>query len=418
MIRATPLFLFSFLCAAFPHDARAHANNPAAEAITAIEDGWLAHTTFGVVGTHFEGFVCEEAFLGGNAFHIVFLGPDEWVTMSENGLWTTSDGCDFTKRADLPVNPTDAAGHAASGRVAYVLNGDNGAGVYVSTDRGLTFERKLERAEHQWTGVRFADENTLVLSAYDRANAGAARLVRFDLSTEQATDLAMAGTYTYPYLLDAVGDRVLWLARAETQSLMFGPLDQPDTKVEPISSWPTAARIIADDKIAVAGMQLSRGIAEGVLVGTDWGWSELVPTTSALCLTPIGDDYLICTQRQFDDADIVRVRAGQGQTERLFTELTGPRDCPADSAAGAVCPVVWRELSRALGEEPEGPTDAGGDGSDAGADVGITDTPDIGLDASTPSDDPADTSEGCSAAGAGAWWLSLFALLGFRRKRT
>lgn len=414
MIRATSPFLISFLLAVFPGIAGGHANNPSAESITAMQDGWLAHTSFGVVGTHFEGFVCEEAFLGGNAFHLVFLGPDEWVTMSENGLWTTTDGCDFTKRADLPTNPTDASGHIPSGKVAYVINGDNGAGVYVSTDRGLTFERKLDRADHQWTGVRFADENTLILSAYDRSNSGAALIASLDLTTGQATDLPTLGAYTYPYLLDASNDRILWLARAETQSLFFGPVTGPDDVVYPVNSWPTAARILAPDKIAVAGMQLSRGVAEGTLVDGNWGWNELVPTTTALCLTPVGDDYLICAQREFDDADIVRVSGGQSQPERIFTDLTGPRDCPADSAAGAVCPVVWRELARALGQDPgDGGADAG---ADADSDVDLPNDAGSESDAGVVASN--DTSDGCMTAGVTPWFVSLLALVAFRRKRS
>jgi len=414
MHKSTSFALLSFLAAAvYAPSIWAHADEPLAENIVVLPDTVVVKTNFGVIGSHFDGFVCEEAFLGGETFEVAVLGPDEWVAIGENGIWVTRDGCSFDKVGDVSVAPTDAAVDLESGLVAFVLNSPDDGGIWLSDDRGSTWTRILERADFQWTGVRFASSEKVIVSAYDRLNAGAAHLMEITLPGGGLVDRELEGL-SYPYLLDARGDSVLWLGRSETQNVYFGSMFDLTLNIRPITSWPTDARIISDTKIVVAGMLQQRGLSEGDLVDGAFVWNDLASTTTALCVTPDGDSYLVCAQRRFDEADVMRVNGAELLPAFLFTDLTGPRDCPIGSEVQATCPVVWRELARTLGLAPAlDDADVGvdaGDDADAGPgmDADAGGTPIIRL----PSDN-----ETCSTAHGTPILLSLLGLFGMRRKK-
>lgn len=412
MHKSTSFALLSFLGAALcAPEIWAHADEPLAEEIVVLSDTVVVKTNFGVLGSHFDGFVCEEAFLGGESFEVEVLGPDEWVAIGENGIWVTRDGCNFDKVGDVSVAPTDAAVDLESGLVAFALNSPNDGGIWLSDDRGATWTRILERADFQWTGVRFASAEKVIVSAYDRLNAGAAHLMEITVADGALLDRPIEGL-SYPYLLDASGDTILWLGRSETQNVYFGSMFDPTLNIRPITSWPTDARIISDTKVVVAGMLQQRGLAEGELVDGAFVWNDLAATTTALCVTPDADSYLVCAQSRFDEADVMRVSGAELSSEFLFTDLQGPRECPVGSEVQVTCPVVWRELSRTLGQDPNIEP-----GADAGADAGM----DFGQDMDDPSTVPIISApskdETCSSAGGTPILLSLLGLLGMRRKK-
>ena len=412
MNKSTSFALLSFLGAAlYGPGIAAHADEPLAEEIVVLPDTVVVKTNFGVLGSHFDGFVCEEAFLGGDSFEVAVLGPDEWVAIGENGIWVTRDGCNFDKVGDVSVAPTDATVDLESGLVAFALNSPNDGGIWLSEDRGATWTLILEREDFQWTGVRFSSSEKLIVSAYDRLNSGAAHLMEITVADGALLDRPIEGL-SYPYLLDARDDTVLWLGRSETQNVYFGSMFDPTLNIRPITSWPTDARVISETKVVVAGMLQQRGLAEGELVDGAFVWNDLAATTTALCVTPDADSYLVCAQSRFDEGDVMRVSGAELSSEFLFTDLQGPRDCPVGSEVQATCPVVWRELSRTLGQDPN---------IEPGADVGADAGPDLGQDMddlstvpiiSAPSKD-----ETCSSAGGTPILLSLLGLLGMRRKK-
>ncbi|MEZ4460953.1 MAG: hypothetical protein R3E66_14755 [bacterium] len=408
MLRPTPLIALTFLSAFAASTASAHSGEALAEAITLIDDAVLVKTNFGVVASHFDGFVCEEAFLGGEIFHVAALGKDQWVTLSENGIWTTDDGCEFTKVAELTVAPTDVATELTTKSVAYALNSMESGGIWLSQDQGQSWTRVLENDSYQWTGVRFAPAGRLVATAYDRDNMGAAHLVTYDVTSQVSNDAPIAEV-TYPYLLDALDDDILWLGRTDTQTAFWGTIDQPKLRPKMITSWPTAARILSPTKVVLAGLFQQRGLSEGTLTGDEVVWNDLAPITTAVCVTPDGDSYLVCSQARFDMADVIRVTGPDLAPEFDFKQLEGPRACPAGSSVAEVCPVVWRELQRSLGLVPteEPMPDAGMPDADMTPD-------DVGVVTPPSANDP----DGCSAVGTSPALLSLLGILWMRRKRT
>ncbi len=412
MNKSTCFALLSFLGAALYAPAIwAHADEPLAERIVVLADTTVVKTNFGVLGSHFDGFVCEEAFLGGETFEVAVLGPDEWVAIGENGIWVTRDGCSFDKVGEVSVAPTDAAAHVESGLVVFALNSPDDGGIWLSEDRGTTWVRVLERADFQWTGVRFSSAEKVIVSGYDRMNAGAAHLLEITLAGGGVVDRAVEGL-SYPYLLDAKGAEVLWLGRSETQNVYFGSIFDPTLHIRPITSWPTDARIISDTKIVVAGMLQQRGLSEGELIEGAFVWNDLASTTTALCVTPDGDSYLVCAQSRFDEADVMRVSGAELSSEVLFTDLEGPRQCPVGSEVQMTCPVVWRELSRTLGMDP-GVEPIMDMGMDAGTDLD-TNMDDLGTVPIISAPSPDDS---CSAVGGTPILVSLLGLLGMRRKK-
>lgn len=417
MHKITPITLLSFLAATLCAPMLwAHSGDPSSENIVVLPDTMVVKTNFGMIGSHFDGFVCEEAFLGGDTFEVAVLGPDEWVAIGENGIWLTQDGCDFDKVGDVSVPPADSAVHLESGVVAFALNSPTDGGIWLSKDRGVTWTRILERADFQWTGLRFSSADKLIVSGYDRMNAGAAHLLEVTVANGELVDRAVEGL-SYPYLLDASGDFVLWLGRSETQNIYFGSMFDPMLHVRPITSWPTDARILSETKVVVAGMLQQRGLSVGDLVDGSFVWNDVAALTTALCVTPDGDSYLVCSQSRFDDADVMRLGDAEPVSEFVFADLTGPRDCPADSEVGETCPTVWRELSKTLGMEPFVPivedmgtgteTDAGTDLTEGMDDAGVVPT------ITPPADD-----DGCSSVGGTPILLSILSLLGMRRKKS
>lgn len=393
-------YLVAIVCLLAPSLAFAHAEEPNAQSVFAMpEDGWVVRANFGVVDSQVpDRFVCEEAFLGGDGWILGALGPTEWITFGESSVRRTEDGCDFEKIAEVPVRPSDATVHVASGNAAYLMNGDAAAGLWVSTDRGRSFELVdgLAPELHQFTGVRFLDEDTLLVSAYARQESGASRLFRVDLGGPPE-ELAVPADTTFPYILAAGGGQMVLLARRTAQVVFWASPDEMASADElELGGWPTGALLSADGNTAwISGTEGSRGIMVGRRESGNVLWTPIIDGQAANCIGGDEDSMFVCGLGRLDGADVFAVRDEMTEQVLNFRTLRGPRSCPQGTEVADVCPLVWREIASYFGADPN--ADLGGfPEPDAGADdVGVA--PDVaapGSDAGAGADGP---SRGCCA---------------------
>ena len=368
----------------------AHAEEPSARSVHVLQDGLLVRANFGVLSSAApHRFVCEEAFLGGDNWLLGELGPTEWLTFGEKDIRRTEDGCSFEVVATVTGTPADAAVHPASGSVAYLDNDPDGGGLFVSTDRGQSFERHegLAAAGLQLTGVRFLDAMTLLVSAYSTDADRAAQLYRVAIGGS-VEPLAVPPGLTFAVILDAGAGQIALLARRESQGVMlWGAPDSLDAAIEletPV--WPTGARLSSDgDTLWIAGLHDGLGLTRGVRNGASASWAELFTEDAAGCIGGDDSGLYTCGLARLDGADIFRIE-GDSRTPHIdFREMIGPAQCPETSDVGEICPVVWQEIASYFGVDPDADTGAGPDhhhGPDAGAhDHHGADSGDPGVDA-------------------------------------
>lgn len=407
-MKATSFYTKSFLVVTFLTlfwgSASAHIGEPLSTRVWNVGGQWVLETNFGMVGPHFEGFVCEEAFLGGDRFFIAPLAADRWLTFSATEVRQTEDGCTFTPVQALTGLPADVDVHETSGKVAWVSN-NSGPQLMVYAN-GEVQEGPTIDSEQQLTSVRFASDTVLVMGAYHKTMAGAGTLFRYDIAERSLTTIEVGQAITYPYILDAEGEALLWLGRVDAQALHWGTFEAPMQTSLEIASWPTDARIVDDSKVVVAGLSQSRGLTIGSRVGEDVTWESFNEETSAACVRPYEDGYLVCTLRRFDDADLVFIKPGEEPVAMVnFLDLEGARQCPASSDVEAVCPTVWPEIARQLGLVP---TQMEPDIMEPSPDADMGD-----VSITPPSGD-----EGCSAAGIFPMlWFSVLLPILIRRRR-
>lgn len=344
-------FLIVIILTLFVDSATAHIGEPLSTRVWNVAGEWVLETNFGMMGPHFEGFVCEEAFLGGDRFFIAPTAPDHWLTFSATEVRSTEDGCTFTRLRSLAGLPSDLDVHEPSGTIAWVAN-TSGPELVVYSD-GVFLEGPTIDADQQLTSVRFASATVLVIGAYHKTMAGAGTLFRYDIVEKTLTTIDVGQAITYPYVLDAEGEGLLWLGRVDAQALHWGTFDSPTQTSLEIASWPTDARIVDDSRVVIAGLQQSRGLTIGSRVGEDVSWESFNEETSAACVRPFEDGYLVCTLRRFDDADLMFIKPGEDPVPMVnFLNLEGARQCPSGSDVAAVCPTVWPEIARQLGLLP------------------------------------------------------------------
>jgi hypothetical protein len=403
-------------------DAWAHGEEPLSETIHNVPSGWILKANMGVVqSTNPRELICEEAFLGGVGWSLGVLGETEWLTFGESSVMRTEDGCQFDQILPLEKRPSDATVHAESGGAAFVMNGvDGGTGLFLSTDRGLTFElvETFDVANEQTTGVRYLDGETLLVSGYNRNDAGAGLLWSVEVATGTATRLQVPDGVSYPYVLAANGGRLLLLGRRGEQTVFWGTPDNVGQLELVADTWPSWAELSADGNPAlISGMIDGKSVARGSFEGAAATWETLAPETTAGCVAAVSDDVFVCGLARIDGFDVQRITpAGAIEGVLDFREFDGIRsDCPADSSVATVCPLVWKEIAPYFGIDPNPGADAGADiggtsdaGSKSGSDVPTTTTP------RPPRD------EGCCATTAGGSGSSglflLLALLIWRRR--
>jgi hypothetical protein len=425
-VKPTSRSIFSFLFGTIlvfqsVFSAHAHVGEPVSQRVWITDNSWLLQTNFGAMGSTFDGFVCEEAFLGGDRFFIVPFGQDLWTAFSATNIWQTADGCSFQSAGELPGLPTDVARNLDAGLAAWVQN-QNGPELYtvsaLGEAGGSAAVAKIEAdiAENIYlTAVRFANEETLIVSGYNREAMGAGVIMSVN-RISGATTVLDTPTMTYPYVLDARESEVLWLGKAETQNLFWGTLESPAAQALPIEAWPTDASFVDEARVVVSGLNQSRGLSVGTLTGDlvdgQVNWEAFADEMTAACVRPWEEGFLVCTLNRFDGADLVYIEQGQDPEYAVeFKALTGERQCAEGSEAADVCPTVWPEIARQLGLlQPEMP--------DMGPDVDMGTPPeDMGSGVPEPRDDKGEGSSCATTSGGPAIWLFMALAVGLRYRR-
>lgn len=403
ILRSFLIGVFSLLLAA---PLSAHIGEPLSSRVWIVDGEWVLETNFGVMGQHFDGFVCEEAFLGGDRFFTVPLSADRWVTFSNSNIWKTDDGCSFTTLGELGSLPADVDAESESQRVAWVSNDGIGE-LRILTEEVIELGPAFSEELHL-TSVRFVTANTLIVGGYYKTQSGAGFIGRVDLEAGTIEPLQIPAA-TYPYVLDATETQILWLGRVEMQTVFLGTLENTTEHALEITSWPTDGRI-TESGVVISGLNQSRGLTIGTLTGDTLQWETHAEETSAMCVRPYEDGYLVCALRRFDVGDLVFIRPGSEPEPVVhFEDLGGPRSCPTGSESDDVCPTVWPEIARQLGlltpEVPMEPESMEEDVEDMGM-------PPVDPDVAPPK------SDGCSSAGQFASiWLLILAV-GLRRPRS
>lgn len=401
--------------------AWAHAEEPNAQTLFGTPGGWVLRANFGAVESGDPNrLVCEEAYLGGEGWLLAVLGQTEWVTMGESTIQRTMDGCDFERVRDVPTKPTDAASDQESGNVAFVLNHEVDAGLWLSTDRGASFEQVdgLDADMNQMTGVRFLDANTVIVTGYGLGQSGAPVMWSVDVNTKTPTALNLPADTTYPYVLAAGGGQVVMLARRDSQMLFWGPPDDLDAVEYELTSWPTGASLsTAGDTVWVSGPESGKGILVGVRDGTDVTWETHAADLVANCVERFEETTYICSLNRLHDFDLFEL-AADGTTTGVvsFLDFAGARECPAATEVGDVCGLVWKQIGSYFGVDTGYVPDMGnGDPIDAGMamDTGQAPGP-HGGDGAAPQGPQRDTGC-CTTVGSknkrgGAWLLPVMIL--------
>lgn len=409
-------------------DLFAHGGEPISQRFFSVGDSWGLKTNFGYMSSSFEGFVCEEAFLGGEKFSIVPLDESRWIAFGQSAIYVTEDRCTFENVKSLELVPADADGDGEY--AAYVANDLDNEGIWYTSDFGQTWSRAdYDFEDIQLTSIRFAAEGKAFVGGYDRTDSGAAVVLEFDAPSGTVTPLPIGEGLKYPYVLAAQGDQLAWLGRADSQTVFWGSTEDPARHELPVETWPSGAAIDSEDNVLwISGLENGKGLTVGRLVEDEVEWTELIPETTARCVGRHNDQTYVCSMRRFDEADLVVVGDDGSLTEVSdFREMRGPLECPADTPVGDICPLVWVEIDKAIrlgadagfGDVPvpepdAGPTDLGS--TDEASDMGHSD---LGM-SSDPNAMDDMKSGGCSVAPASSPLAILpmvFMLIAMRRLR-
>lgn len=364
-LRASSCTLALTLLSAFiaPVPSRAHGGDPLPrQALPTGDGGWLLVTNFGVIRSQEpDRYICEEVFLGGDDFHILPLSSTRWIALSRAGVWRTDDaGCSFDQLGELSRSPAAAHAHIPSQRFAYVMADPEAPRLVWSEDGGDGVEEEpLDTlGAVQWTGLRFASASQLVLSGYsrDEADRGSGRLARFDLETRALTALDALKESKYPYLFDAHERDIAALAsHEEAIKLLWGA---PDAALlvagHAVASWPSTMTLSpGGEALWVTGALAGGGVARGERDAQQRAtYATLLDGYQAQCATQLdGSTLLTCARRMREGHELAAYDLGTQTLTPLvvFTDLKGPpARCAANSPVATTCPIVWRELARAL----------------------------------------------------------------------
>ena len=345
-----------------PGGARGHSGVPEPRSLEALPGGgWTMASNAGIVTSERPTeLVCEEAFEGGDGWRLAALGPSEWVVFGRGDIRRTEDGCSFSLVAPLWGRPTDVAAQPDAGAVAFLRNGSTDTGLWLSTDRGLRFESlAVDLAPDRWTGVRFVDAETMLVSGYTESEAeyGASSMLLVSL-TGVASRLSLPADITFPYLLDQRGDGVLWIGmRGETFVVFWGSLDEPARASLTVEQWPYNGRLSGDGQTAwLTGLHAGSGVDEASIEGDTLSLQAITTSTSSLCLELIDGAPLFCSKHTVDGFDLFGIDA-DGVMEGVYDlrDLEGLRvSCSADSDVGRHCPEPWALTQPFLSPMPGG----------------------------------------------------------------
>ena len=366
------LFLFA------PTLAMAHGDNPVPRRVYtfAKDGGWLMATSFGVITSDApRHYVCEEAFLGSDAFLVMPRSTTTWTAISENRIAVTTDGgCSFDVRSGRLDGVPVAAASSPDGVVQAFILGDR---LHWSEDlwqtRGEVVIEPLEQV--QWTGMDFGSGGALFVVGYSREEAtrGSARLLELDLGPLRRGEASPGVTRhenvsgaTYPYLFDVQAGRLAGIASVEGElSLLWNTPGEWLTGRLGLSSWPVDVAASPDGRrVAAAGAAMA---GEAVVYWYEeargvWTGEQVVSEGEGSACVAWSEDsaeLLHCARASTQATSLGKVRVANelgegalGGEEALvrFSELEGPRDqsCGGEREVVKTCKVVWPSLARAL----------------------------------------------------------------------
>ncbi len=388
----------------------AHAEEPAAKSIFKTENGILIQANFGIIDDFSDGYVCEEAFLGGDSWKVAVLDQTEWITYGSNNIKRTEDGCSFQtiKESDSIVGDIRVSPDKKT--VAYYANGGSEPGIWVSKDRGKSFERiDFEVEGLQITALRFENNATMIISGYDTNQAGEGFLISVSTQSLESASLAIPDEVKFSYLLDANEEGLIWLGRLEAQTIFVGTRSETDQIQYEPKSWPIGAALSEDGQnIFIGGVENGSGIAVG---SRSSGVFETILKDRAVdCLKRVGEKIYICGLERRDGYDIFELEKGSLKGVSKFTDIEGPKNsCPDESDVSSICPIVWKDTATYFGKVAElNP-------SPDTADMGVKDTDGNDQEPKTPQG-PVEKS-GCSTTASPSFPLVfLIGFLLFRKR--
>ncbi len=399
-------FIFLTLFLLVPAQLFAHAEEPAARSIFKTQNGILVQANFGIIANTLDGYACEEAFLGGDAWKVGVFSDTEWITFGSDNIKRTEDGCSFETIKEIDSIVGDIRVSPDQKTVIYSANGGSEPGIWISKDRGKSFQPvSYDVAGLQVTGLRFLNNNTFLVSAYDTSKAGAGLLISFSTQDPKPVPISIPADVTFPYLLDANENGFVWLGRLEAQTIFVGSTENSDEVRYLPESWPVGAALSADGQnIYIGGVSEGSGIAVGTKSTGEF--KTIVADQVVDCLNRVGDKIYTCGLERRDGFDVFELENETLKGVSKFTNINGPRnDCPADSDVSTICPIVWNDTAEYFGKDPNMKTPVSDmkESADMGMDADVISEPSSGCSTSNPSPLPL---------------FFLFALFFVRRKKT
>ncbi|GEM_PF-5023062 len=346
------LFLFVVL---WSNGLFAHAEEPAAKSILKNGDAIIVQANFGIVSGDMKDYVCEESFIGGETWKMALLGENEWITFGSDAIKRTEDGCTFETVKEINSIVGDIRVSPDKKTIAYFANGGTDKGIWFSQDRGKSFTPSSFPIEGiQITGLRFSNNQTLLISAYDTTQEGNGILLSVSTQTLETTTIPLPEGVTFPYLLDANDEGYVWLGRKVEQTIFVGKGDKSDELEYIPGAWPTGAALSEDGKfIYVSGVNEGAGLSIG---NRSTGSFELHhPDNIFDCLDRVNGKIYLCGLEKRDGFDVFQIQDDNTLKGVVkFSTIEGPKNtCSKDSEVGLVCAIIWKETASYFGRDPE-----------------------------------------------------------------
>lgn len=400
-----------FLLLLMPIQLFAHAEEPAARSIFKTQSGILIQANFGIIADSVDGYTCEEAFLGGDTWKVGVFSQTEWLTYGSDNIKRTEDGCSFETVKEIDSIVGDIRVSPDKKTVAYFANGGSEPGIWISKDRGKSFQLVDYKFEGlQITALRFSDNSTFLVSAYDTTKEGKGLLISVSMQNLESKLITIPEGVTFPYLLDANVTGIVWLGRLGEQTIFIGTAEKSDEIQYKPDVWPIGAALSNDgQQIYIGGVNDGAGIAVGQRnTGT---FKTIVADHIIDCLNRVGEKIYTCGLERRDGFDVFVLENETLKGVSKFTNINGPKnDCPDNSAVSTVCPIVWNDSATYFGKEPnvkKSPTD----------DVDGNESVDMGVDIEGKSEEDSRIS-GCSTANTSSFsMLFLIGAFFFWRKK-
>lgn len=318
-------------------------------------------------------WICDEAI---NAYqqHTFAVGTDGTIYATDrSGMQVSRDGGCSWESITGPLSqlyivsiqsmPQDA-------RVWALASGNsNGASLWTSDDRGLTWQQQQDVPEVWPAGLRISADGQSIVAGMMTAAAPRQALLLVSRDggrtfASQSVFHLVGGqplTQITPLWVDSQAPFDIWLA---------GRVDTVTTLLQVQSAAPPREHL----RLTVNIFDLLRDPVSGSLVAATAGglytqtagkpFAALSTLSTSRCLSAQGGELYACGWNfQPDLAAIVQLRDSAAQRTRLFQyqDTLGPQSCSADTAVGRICPMAWNIYADQLGiPQPKPPTSASG----------------------------------------------------------